>query len=85
VLSCRECNRGIDGKSSRLPQRRFLERLDTRNEFFINSHHPLRETIMSRTGETRQERVRFLNSVYETALDYLIHKWEPSFDHEAAF
>jgi 5-methylcytosine-specific restriction endonuclease McrA len=85
VLSCRDCNRGTAGKSSRVPHRRFLERLDTRNEFFIHSHHPLRETIMLQTGETRQERVRFLNSAYETAVDCLIHKWEPSVDHEAAF
>jgi 5-methylcytosine-specific restriction endonuclease McrA len=67
VLSCRECNRGIDGKSSRLPHRRFLERLDTR------------------TGEIRQERVRFLNLAYGTAWEWLIHTWEPSFEHEPAF
>jgi 5-methylcytosine-specific restriction endonuclease McrA len=85
VLSCRECNRGIDGKGSRVPHRRFLERLDTRNEFFINSHHPLHETIMLQTGKARQERIRFLNSAYETALDCLIHTWEPSVEHEAAF
>jgi|SRR5579862_4577355 len=41
------------GKSSRLPHLRFLERLDTRNEFFINSHHLLRETIMALTGAAR--------------------------------
>jgi hypothetical protein len=29
VLSCQKCNRGTDGKSSRVPHHRFLERLDT--------------------------------------------------------
>jgi 5-methylcytosine-specific restriction endonuclease McrA len=85
VLSCQKCNRGIDGKSSRVPDRRFLERLDTRNEFFISSHHPLRETIMAQTGQTRQERVDFLNSAYNSASEWLIHTWEPGFEHEPAF
>jgi hypothetical protein len=85
VLACRDCNRGADGKSSRLPQRRFLERLDTRNEFFITSHHPLRETLMAQTGVTRQERAKFLNAAYETAWEWLIHRWQPRSENEAAF
>jgi hypothetical protein len=85
VLACRECNRGADGKSSRLPHRRFLERLDTRNEFFITSHHPLRETLISQAGATRQERVSFLSSIYETAWEWLIHCWQPRSESEAAF
>jgi hypothetical protein len=67
VLACRDCNRGVDGKSSRTPHRRLLERLDSRNEFFIGSHHPLRETLLAQTGQTRQERIHFLNAVYDTA------------------
>jgi hypothetical protein len=47
VLACRDCNRGIDGKSSRVPEKRLLERLDVRNEFLIGSHHPLRETLLA--------------------------------------
>ena len=84
VLACRNCNRGIDGKSSRLPTKRFLERLDTRNEFFITSHHPLRETLMAQAGESREQRVRFLNAAYSTAWEWLIHTWQPRFEHEAA-
>jgi len=45
VLSCRRCNRGAGGKSNRVPTLRLLERLSTRNEFLISSHHPLREKI----------------------------------------
>jgi hypothetical protein len=85
VLACRDCNRGVEGKSSRLPHRRFLERLDTRNEFFITSHHPLRETLVAQTGASRQERVSFLNSTYATAWEWLIHRWEPRAENEAAF
>jgi HNH endonuclease len=40
VLSCQRCNRGIDGKFDRIPSIKLLERLHTRNEFFIGSHHP---------------------------------------------
>jgi 5-methylcytosine-specific restriction endonuclease McrA len=85
VLACRDCNRGAKGKSSRLPRQRFLERLDTRNEFFITSHHPLRETLMAQTGATRQERVQYLNDTYNAAWEWLIHRWEPRSEDEAAF
>jgi 5-methylcytosine-specific restriction endonuclease McrA len=35
VLSCRDCNRGVRGKSARVPAIRLLERLHKRNEFLI--------------------------------------------------
>lgn len=45
------------GKSSRLPAPKFLESLHTRNEFFIPSHHPLRESFRqscrSRSGASK--------------------------------
>ena len=85
VLACRDCNRGADGKSSRLPERKFLQRLDTRNEFLIASHHPLRETLMAQTGTNRDERIRFLNEVFTVAAESLIHRWKPRYEHETAF
>jgi 5-methylcytosine-specific restriction endonuclease McrA len=85
VLACQSCNRGPDGKFSLLPERGFLERLNTRNEFFITSHHPLRETLMAQTGESLEERVRFLNGAYSSAGEWLIHTWRPQFENEAAF
>ena len=85
VLACRLCNRGIDGKSSRIPHPRLLERLDTRNEFFIGSHHPLRETLLAQTGATRQQRTAYLKAVYQSSREMLIHTWEPRFEHELAF
>ncbi len=56
VLACPRCNRGRNGKFAHIPHRRFLQRLDVRNEFLINSHHPLRETLMAQTGATRGRR-----------------------------
>jgi 5-methylcytosine-specific restriction endonuclease McrA len=46
VLACRECNRGENGKSARVPCLKYLERLHKRNNFLIDSHHPLKETLI---------------------------------------
>lgn len=62
VLACRRCNRGVSGKSNRVPSLRLLERLSTRNEFLIASQHPLRETLIAQTGASETERRRFLNA-----------------------
>ncbi len=54
VLSCRDCNRGPRGKMARVPESRLLERLHRRNRFLIDSHHPIRETLMAQTGATER-------------------------------
>ena len=40
VLSCRDCDRGVQGKMTWVPEIRLLERLHRRNCFLIDSHHP---------------------------------------------
>ena len=50
VLSCKTCNRGVQGKFDRIPSLRLLERLHSRNEYLIESLHPLRETLINQTG-----------------------------------
>jgi hypothetical protein len=77
VLACRRCNRGIAGKSDRVPSIRLLERLSTRNEFLIASHHPLRDTLVGQTGAREIDRRSFLNSRHTEARASLIHEWEP--------
>ena len=42
VLACQSCVNLK--KSNRQPKRKFLDELHKRNEYLINSHHPLRET-----------------------------------------
>jgi hypothetical protein len=69
----------------RVPLKRLLERLHTRNEFLITSHHPLKETLIAQTGDSTQSRTDFLNTVHGTALERLIHTWEPGSELEAAF
>lgn len=85
VLACQNCNRGTGGKSARIPALKYLERLHTRNSFLIESHHPLRETLIQQTGKNENERRKFLQSQYDFALGVLIHTWQPHFENEAAF
>ena len=77
VLSCPECNRGEHGKFAKVPELTYLERLHTRNDFFIGSHHPLRETLMLQTGLTAKARRAFLQKVDSVAISHLIHRWRP--------
>lgn len=87
VLACTSCNRGVSGKFDQLPQLRFLERLNTRNEFLIDSKHPLRETLVLQTGNSEQKRLSFLNSNYNAAkTGRLINSnWQPTFEYPPAF
>jgi hypothetical protein len=42
----------------------------------VDSHHPLRETIMLQTGADATARAAFLRARQRTALDALIHEWD---------
>lgn len=85
VLSCKDCNRGEDGKFAKIPSLNLLTRLKQRNDYLIGSHHPLRETLISQTGKTVDERTAFLQSAYSKAKGILIHTWEPKFEHDNKF
>ena len=77
VLACKKCNRGTEGKFAHIPTIKLLKRLYRRNEFLINSHHPLRETLIEQTGDTTQKRKKFLNATHGDSVGRLIHTWEP--------
>ena len=66
-------------KSDRLPHRRFIEKLHARNEYYIESKHPLAETIMNHTGFTAAKRTAFMNRVLKVALNAQGHTetWSP--------
>ena len=85
VLSCKECNRGEDGKFASIPELYLLKRLWTRNEFFIKSHHPLRETLKNQTGQTDESRKAFLQKMDTLAIGSLVHRWKPMIELEQAF
>lgn len=75
VLACQNCNAGSNGKFTKVPEIKYLERLNKRNNFLIGSHHPLRETLILQTGASEQERKSFLQRIDTRALSYLIHRW----------
>ncbi len=84
VLSCIECNRGAGGKFESIPTVDLLERLHTRNEYLISSHHPLRETIINQTGSTTEKRIEFLQSMDQRSIDLIANRWSPkeTYDQE---
>jgi HNH endonuclease len=84
VLACADCNRGPNGKFARVPELRFLERLHDRNEFLIESHRPLRETLISQTGATEAERRSYLQQAWTYAHSVLIHTWHPETEETPA-
>ena len=77
VLSSRECNRGRGGKFAKVPSLKLVERLHCRNEYYIGSHHPLRETIINQTGRDEPSRRSFLQRMFNMAKERLVHTWEP--------
>ena len=91
VLACSRCNRGEKGKFANIPHRKFLQRLSNRNNFFIFSHHPLRETLLAQTGASHRERAAFLTNAYSKALEMeggvagLLTQWQPSMEERPLF
>lgn len=73
------------GKKARVPEIKFLERLHNRNEFYIESKHPLAETIINQTGRTREHRRKFLEMHYNIALSHSIHIWKPAIELKGNF
>jgi CRISPR/Cas system Type II protein with McrA/HNH and RuvC-like nuclease domain len=84
VLACVDCNRGPAGKFARVPEPRFVARLQRRNNFLISSHHPLRETLIAQMGATEAERASFLEERHREARERLIHQWSPPVSSEEA-
>ena len=72
-------------KKAKIPEKHFLERLYNRNEFFIQSKHPLAETIINQTGQTQDLRRKFLELQYNLALTKSIQKWRPSIELNCTF
>jgi hypothetical protein len=77
VLSCPQCNRGPGGKMDQIPEPRYLARLERRNNYLIESHHPLKETLKKQTGSTEKRRRDFLKEVDRAAINYAARRWQP--------
>jgi hypothetical protein len=78
VLACKSCN-GIQEKGAKVPHTDLLERLHKRNEYLIDSNHPLKETLIHQTGRKKAQRIGFLQNKYDVAKDALAasHPWKP--------
>ncbi len=76
VLACSKCN-GQSEKGAKIPSLELLQRLNDRNEYLISSNHPLKETIIKQTGNTTKARREFIQSVFNSAIEKLIHTWQP--------
>ncbi len=76
VLACRKCN---GEKTNRIPHLELLSDLHKRNNYFIESHHPLREMIIKHTGDSQVKRKNFLNEYYKNAVEEIptVNKWRP--------
>ena len=85
VLACRDCNRGEGGKFAHIPAPKFLERLHRRNSYLIDSHHPLRQTLMMQIGRTDVDRVEFLRVRLDMAIVAGLHPWDPPAKGHAGF
>ena len=72
VLACNKCNGG-SGKRDQCPDVSYVEDLHNPNEYLIQSHHPLRESIIARTGNNELDRKKFLQSRYNMAKRSLFH------------
>ena len=77
VLTCKECNRGTGGKFEKIPDIQYLYALNKRNNFYIESHHPLRETIINQTGKLQEDRRQFLQRMFDDAVNNIPVKWKP--------
>ena len=73
-------------KLARIPHEKYLLRLFNRNEFYIESKHPLAETIVNQTGNTKDKRARFLQNQYRIALENSSQvRWKPEIELKGTF
>lgn len=84
VLACKRCN-GPAGKWDRLPSQSYLERLFCRNEYLIESRHPLGQYIAEQTGNSQESRRLTMQKCFETAKLNLHHEWQTAPLREHAF
>ena len=82
MLDCQTCNRS---KLAHAPQVKYLNGLNTRNNYLISSHHPLRDTLIRQTGNTDADRHSFLNASYQVAVNTLIRTSGPAEEFGTAF
>ena len=77
VLACVDCNRGPRGKFDAVPHNTYVNRLNTRNNYLIHTHHPLKDTLIGQLGRTVDLRHQFLQNTLDLARKYQPSVWSP--------
>ena len=72
VNSCFECNMS---KGGQVPVFQIVRRVHERNEYYISSNHPLKESIIKSTGVTEANRTDFFKRLHEDASKLLQPTW----------
>lgn len=85
VLACSDCNKGKGGKSGSVPGKKYLERLKTRNNYLISSHHPLSNTLVNQTGATERARNSLLEKLHSNAYAHQKQYWIAVFEFDFNF
>jgi len=84
VLACKSCN-GAAEKGAKIPDKPLVNRLQKRNEYLIESNHPLKETIILQTGKNKNLRNSYIQSVLDIAISHRFHTWMPKPKGTATF
>jgi hypothetical protein len=66
-------------KRTKIPNKELVMKLYKRNEFYIESKHPLAETIINQTGINPSTRRSFIQKQFDIALQNSIQIWNPKF------
>ena len=72
-------------EARRIPEPRYLARLERRNDYLIEGHHPLKETLKKQTGSTEKRRRNFLIEVDRAAISYAARRWQPDEEYGDGF
>jgi len=72
VNACQNCN--LD-KFNKLPSKKFIDNLFFRNEWYILSNHPLKDSIIRSTGKTFTQRKESISRVYRESENLMPITW----------
>lgn len=82
VLACVDCNLG---KSDAVPDSTYVEKLETRNNYLIHTHHPLTDTLIRQTGQDPALRHQFLQKALDLAREHQPSVWSTKPQGDSAF
>lgn len=78
VLSCRRCNRGVNGKMDQKPHERFYQQLEIRNVYFTKEHkHSMRFSVLTSLNASNASGVTLkMREIYKPF--HFFSGWQPN-------